>query len=106
MPRLPQPGPDKGAWGELLNEFLRQSHSEDGSIKPSAVGASQIATGTVAEDKLSSAVQTKLNTTLVNFVNVATGSEARPDSALVLWVGGTVRPTNMGSGDIWFEESA
>lgn len=106
MPRLPQPGSDKGAWGDLLNEFLKQSHDDSGNIKASAVGTAQLATGAVAEDKLNSAVQAKINTNLINFVNVATGYEARPDSALVLWVGGTVRPTNMGSGDVWFEESA
>lgn len=34
MTRLPQPGSDKNTWGEILNEFLSQSHNIDGSLKP------------------------------------------------------------------------
>lgn len=33
MARLPTPGSDSGAWGNLLNEFLRVEHSEDGIAK-------------------------------------------------------------------------
>lgn len=36
MPRLPQPGSDQGTWGEILNEFLSESHNADGSLKPIA----------------------------------------------------------------------
>lgn len=35
-------------------------------------------------------------------VNVVTGDEARPDSPLVFWIGGSVQPTNMGLDDLWF----
>lgn len=40
MARLPVPGSDEGTWGTILNEFLRTSHQEDGSLKSSAVEAS------------------------------------------------------------------
>ena len=33
MARLPQPGGDKGNWGDILNDFLRTSHNDDGSLK-------------------------------------------------------------------------
>lgn len=33
MTRLPQPGADDGQWGEILNDFLSQSHNPDGSLK-------------------------------------------------------------------------
>lgn len=33
MPRLPQPGGDKGTWGNVLNEFLSVEHNPDGSLK-------------------------------------------------------------------------
>ena len=33
MARLPQPGGDKGNWGDILNEFLLVSHEYDGSLK-------------------------------------------------------------------------
>lgn len=91
MARLPTPGGDNGNWGDLLNDYLSQSHKTDGTIKDNAVtanniapgavtsakiasdavGASQIADGsitnaqiadgTIAETKLANAVQTKLN---------------------------------------------
>lgn len=32
-PRLPLPGQDGGTWGDLLNEFLRVSHTEEGELK-------------------------------------------------------------------------
>ena len=32
-PRLPTPGGDEDNWGNILNEFLRISHNEDGTIK-------------------------------------------------------------------------
>jgi hypothetical protein len=34
MPRLPTPGADNGAWGNILNEYLRVEHSDDGTHKP------------------------------------------------------------------------
>lgn len=80
MPRLPQVGGDAGNWGDVLNEYLTQSLDTTGNVKAGTVGTVQlvdasvtnakIATGTIAEDKLSSAVQTKLNTT----TGVADGS--------------------------------
>lgn len=33
MPRLPQPGSDKGTWGTVLNDFLSVEHNPDGSLK-------------------------------------------------------------------------
>lgn len=32
-PRLPVPGHDDGAWGDILNEFLNVAHNDDGSLK-------------------------------------------------------------------------
>lgn len=88
MARLPQVGGDKGNWGDILNDFLLQSHTADGTIKPGAVASSQlasgaitddkIAVGTIAEDKLSSAVQNKLNTTATG---ISDGSVTTPKLA-------------------------
>ncbi|HTE57874.1 MAG TPA: hypothetical protein VK694_03940 [Verrucomicrobiae bacterium] len=39
MARLPNPGSDDGAWGDILNDFLQQSMNPDGSLKTSAVGS-------------------------------------------------------------------
>lgn len=51
MARLPQPGGDTGDWGDILNDFLLQSHAADGTLND----------GVVSEANLDSSVQTKLN---------------------------------------------
>lgn len=40
MARLPTPGSDDGTWGQVLNDFLAQSHNNDGSLKASSVDVS------------------------------------------------------------------
>ncbi len=36
MARLPQPGGDRGSWGNVLNDFLSVEHNADGTLKDSA----------------------------------------------------------------------
>ncbi len=61
MARLPQPGADQGQWGAILNDFLLQSHDTDGSLADNSVTSSHITDGSVTEAKLSTSVQSKLN---------------------------------------------
>lgn len=61
--RLPTPGSDEGNWGDILNDYLRQAHTETGQIKAGAVTAVQlnpgaitttaVAHGSITEAKLS-----------------------------------------------------
>lgn len=75
MARLPQPGSDEGTWGQILNEYLLQSHKNDGSLKSGSVSAGSIPDGTISEDKLDSATQAKINSTGgVTSVNTRTGA--------------------------------
>lgn len=37
MARLPIPGGDQGTWGDILNNFLREAHESDGTLKSSSV---------------------------------------------------------------------
>jgi len=70
MARLPIPGSDKGAWGEVLNEYLSVSHADNGSLglnsvgalqlKSNAVTAAAIADSTITEAQLNADIQTKL----------------------------------------------
>jgi hypothetical protein len=39
MARLPVPGSDDNTWGDILNDYLLQSHTADGSLEPSAVAS-------------------------------------------------------------------
>lgn len=43
MTRLPHPGKDEDAWGRILNDFLRQAHNDDGTLKDDVVTSTQIA---------------------------------------------------------------
>lgn len=48
MARLPQVGGDAGNWGDILNEFLKESHNDDGSLKPISQAAVQNLTADLA----------------------------------------------------------
>lgn len=81
MARLPQPGGDSGKWGDVLNDYLSQSHKADGTLKDNAVtsnvlapnsvsnsaiasdavNASSIADGSITEMLLDSGILAKLN---------------------------------------------
>lgn len=77
MARLPIPGSDSGTWGSVLNDFLAQSLSADGTLKTGAVSASSIVDGTITEAKLDVAAQAKLNsggTAGVTTVNTRSGA--------------------------------
>lgn len=50
MARLPVPGSDDGTWGDILNDFLSQSHNPDGTLQAAA-----IPDGSVTPTKLSQA---------------------------------------------------
>lgn len=83
MARLPQPGGDDGTWGDVLNDYLSQTHKPDGALKDNsvtantlapnsvtnsaiasdAVNAASIADGSITETLLDGSVQTKLNAT-------------------------------------------
>lgn len=63
MPRLPKPGSDTGQWGDILNEYLAQAHTADGSLKDNTVGTTQLQDGSVTETHLASSLITAINTT-------------------------------------------
>ncbi|MFZ2544907.1 MAG: hypothetical protein WAW80_02945 [Candidatus Saccharimonadales bacterium] len=81
MSRLPTPGGDNGTWGDILNDYLSQTHTASGTLKdntvgstqlqdnavtnstiaPDAITATEIQDGTIQEAQLATPVQTKLN---------------------------------------------
>lgn len=52
MTRLPIPGQDAGSWGQILNDYLAQSHNSDGTLKNNAVTASALAANAVNAQSL------------------------------------------------------
>ena len=84
MARLPQPGGDNGSWGNILNDFLAQSHQPDGKLKD----------GIVTEATLDASTQSKLN-----------GGSGKVDKATLTTKGdmyvasGTSTPARLGVGN-------
>jgi hypothetical protein len=62
MARLPKPGSDQGKWGEILNDYLSQSHKADGTLKDGSVTSSTLTDSAVTTTKLqdNSVATTKL----------------------------------------------
>ncbi|MDQ5982417.1 MAG: hypothetical protein QG549_414 [Patescibacteria group bacterium] len=84
MARLPIPGSDNGSWGNILNDFLAQSHQPDGKLKD----------GIVTEATLDASTQSKLN-----------GGSGKVDKATLTTKGdmyvasGTSTPARLGVGN-------
>jgi len=60
MARLPQPGKDAGTWGDVLNDYLVQSHDSSGQLRPDSVTTATITDGSVTMAKLAGSVQPSL----------------------------------------------
>lgn len=54
MARLPQLGGDENTWGQVLNDFLLETHNNDGTLKPDVVTSSNLAPNAVDSTALSS----------------------------------------------------
>ena len=93
MARLPQPGSDEGTWGQVLNDYLSQTHAGDGTLKPNvitntqlapdAVTVTEIQDGTISETKLSTAVQAKLNATTGGSGSTNLSTTTGPNSVVI-----------------------
>jgi lysophospholipase L1-like esterase len=62
MGRLPRPGSDKGTWGDILNDFLQESHNSDGTLKDTGILATKytVPSGGIPTSDLSTGVQASL----------------------------------------------
>lgn len=132
MARLPNPGGDADTWGTILNDFLSVEHTTTGALKrgdeltqavsdasdalsaandavsDATTALNALPTGGSAGQVLAKATSTDRDTVWVDslgFVDVSTGSEARPNNARVIWIGGTTQPTNMANLDVWLKAS-
>lgn len=80
MTRLPQPGKDAGQWGDILNDYLSQSHNTDGTLKDNVVGASQLQDNAVTDATIAPGAITKATVGLANVDN--TSDSAKPVSTV------------------------
>ncbi len=77
MARLPTVGGDKGNWGDILNEYLAQSHAEDGALKTDTVGAPQLKPNSVTAAALADG-----QVTSAKIANGAVGADQIQDGAI------------------------
>ena len=80
MPRLPKPGSDQGKWGEILNDYLSQSHKADGTLKDNTVGTNQLQTNSITTSQLqdSSITTLKLADNATTTDKLANGAVTTP----------------------------
>ncbi|HET7637461.1 MAG TPA: hypothetical protein VFK47_01850, partial [Ktedonobacteraceae bacterium] len=102
MPRLPISGSDTGTWGDILNDFLSQTHNADGTLKDNSITASMLADNAVDSSSLSasSVTSTQLADGSVTRSKLSTSSS--PTSGQVLSYNGTTLAwaTVSGSGSV------
>lgn len=104
MSRLPQPGSDGGVWGDVLNDYLLQTHDLTGQLRSDIV----------TEANLTPAARTKLNayTTKVDAASLATvattGSytDLTNKPAIPTITLSATAPSNPTTGDMWVDLSS
>ncbi|MES2970914.1 MAG: hypothetical protein V4702_01160 [Patescibacteria group bacterium] len=95
MPRLPIPGGDQGNWGDILNDYLKTEHNDDGTHKASAVPD---ASGTTkGKLKLAGDLGGTADSPTVPAVGAHTSASnnAHPASAITFTPAGTVAATDV-----------
>lgn len=104
-PRLPTPGSDAGMWGDILNEFLLQSHTSAGAIKDASIGTSQLQNGSVtssviAADAVNASSIQDGTVTKANLVSGVQTSLDKADSAVQSVNGHTGTSVTVTAGDV------
>lgn len=101
MARLPNPGGDKGTWGDVLNAFLAVEHNDDGTLKENGTLAAKedaLPSGTTSEYLRGDKTFQALDKTTVGLSNVDnTADEDKPvstDQAAAI----SEKPTWLGEG--------
>jgi hypothetical protein len=74
--RLPVSGSDEGQWGDVLNDFLMQSHNGDGTLKSGVVNNAQIAIGAISGSAIAngSITATKIQNNSLTAAQIADGT--------------------------------
>jgi len=81
MARLPEPGGDSGQWGDVLNEYLKVSHNNDGTLKNGSVSANTVQDNTITVAKISTpAAPTSGQALTYNGTNLAWATVSESES--------------------------
>lgn len=108
--RLPTPGSDDGTWGDILNDFLSQSHNADGTqkdnsvpsdaIQDSAVTSSKVASGAISDSHIASGAaisRSKLSPGVQSSLSSADSAFQAAKSASA--------PSSPSTDDLWYDSA-
>ena len=62
--RLPEVGGDQGNWGSILNDYLKTSHNDDGTLANNTVGTNQLQNNSVTTAQLDIFLQATLGSAI------------------------------------------
>lgn len=104
MARLPQPGSDSGVWGDVLNEYLLQTHDSTGLLNSNIVGEANLTPA--ARAKLN-AYATKAETASLSLVATSGSYGDLTDKPVIPTITlSSTAPANPTVGDMWVDLSA
>lgn len=87
MARLPEPGSDRGVWGDILNDFLLREHGTDGTLKIRSDGTLdayyQKPGSGIPKSDLTTAVQASLDQVISVKAHGAVGDGSTDDTAAI-----------------------
>lgn len=88
MARLPTPGGDDGRWGEILNQYLKVVHNDDGTLKDASITPSKL--DTTIKTSLSSADSSVQLSTIIAKGDLITGAGSQSVNTLSIGNNGQV----------------
>lgn len=80
MSRLPSPGGDANSWGDILNDYLEQSHDPSGGLKSGIIDTRHIKDGAITDAKISDTAdiaQSKIRNLSTDLIGKASTSDPR-----------------------------
>ena len=102
MARLPQPGSDKGTWGNVLNEYLSEAHNGDGTLKDISQSKIINLQSDLAAKANTSAIPTTPGQVGAEPVGLSSATQTALSELYVRGVYSDTAPTNLPEGAIWF----
>jgi hypothetical protein len=106
MARLPTPGSDDGIWGGVLNDFLLESHKNDGSLKDGNIATAAIQDGAITAPKLA-ANNSPSNGKYLSYTGSSlTWAAPATSSSPQIFVQSTDPGASAQDGDIWVDTSS